>query len=201
MLEALKMCLKIKNIIWKENKMIFYIIKRRDGSVDNNYFGAYLSKEMAQLALNVWGLGEMYDYGAELRFVDEVEIKSENIGRHILFCRFYRGYDYNYETGGIVDVSNDSCFAANLDQLKDAWLYQQCLNDMKCDTTNKFIQLSDGSIGHRDSYDSQNLFSYGDIFEGKWSLRVEKLRIYKGDTSHLQDHLRSLYNKYRLTIQ
>ena len=98
-------------------------------------------------------------------------------------------------------MSNDSCFAANLDQLKDARLYQQCLKDMKCDTTNKFIQLSDGSIGHRDSYDSQNLFSYGDIFEGKWSLRVEKLRIYKGDASHLQDHLRSLYNKYRLTIQ
>lgn len=37
--------------------------------------------------------------------------------------------------------------------------------------------------------------------EGKWSLVVEKLRIYKGDEAHLQDHLQSLYNKHHFTIQ
>jgi len=137
----------------------------------------------------------------ELKYVDTIDVKSARIGRHILFCRFYRGYDYNYGTGGMVDVSSDSGFAANLIDLKKTGLYRQCLSEVEQGDENKYLKLSDGSIGHRDDLFSQSLFSYGDIMEGKWSLVVEKLRIYKGDEAHLQDHLQSLYNKHHFTIQ
>lgn len=178
--------------------MVFYIVKRQDGSIDNHYFGAYMTKEMAQLAINVWE-EKMQD--TELKYVDTIDVKSARIGRHILFCRFYRGYDYNYGTGGMVDVSSDSGFAANLIDLKKTGLYRQCLSEVEQGDENKYLKLSDGSIGHRDDLFSQSLFSYGDIMEGKWSLVVEKLRIYKGDEAHLQDHLQSLYNKHHFTIQ
>ena len=178
--------------------MVFYIVKRQDGSIDSHYFGAYMTKEMAQLAINVWE-EKMQD--TELKYVDTIDVKSARIGRHILFCRFYRGYDYNYGTGGMVDVSSDSGFAANLIDLKKTGLYRQCLSEVEQGDENKYLKLSDGSIGHRDDLFSQSLFSYGDIMEGKWSLVVEKLRIYKGDEAHLQDHLQSLYNKHHFTIQ
>lgn len=178
--------------------MVFYIVKRQDGSIDNRYFGAYMTKEMAQLAINIW---EEKIWDTELKYVDTIDVKSSRIGRHILFCRFYRGYDYNYGKGGMVDISSDSGFAANLIDLKKTGLYRQCLSEIEQGDENKYLKLPDGSIGCRDDLFSQSLFYYGDIMEGKWSLVVEKLRIYKGDEAHLQDHLQSLYNKRHFTIQ
>lgn len=44
-------------------------------------------------------------------------------------------------------------------------------------------------MGWRDSCFNDDLFSYGDSFEGRWSIRVEKLRVYKGDEDGLKDFL------------
>ena len=169
---------------------IYYVkrndYKRRNVSLIVPYLGAYVDEKMANMAIALyWAL--VRDIDTDL-FVESSDIKEYPVKRHVYYMDIYNGYDYDYSDGSTFDRTVHSEIYPNLHALKESSIYQQHLKLKKNFDPNDFIELPDGSMGWRDSC-FDDLFSYGDCFEGKWSIRIEKLRVYKGDEDGLKDFL------------
>ena len=151
--------------------------------------GAYLTEKAIHAALMEYANFHNMDY-IDYNIVP-CEIKDSYIGRNVLYMRDYRGFDYNIN-GHILDIASDIGVFPNINALKQTVTYQDRLKEVVNGDPDKYIQLPNGSIGCRDGCE---LFTYGDCFEQKWSLRVQKLRVYKGDERDIDRHIRSLYKR------
>lgn len=171
--------------------VIWYVTSASRSQYIIDGIGAYLTEKAANTALleylNFYGLFYTDDYN-----IIPCEIKDSYIGRNVLYMRDYRGYDYTIN-GDILDVASDIGVFPNLDALKQTVTYKDRLEEVINGDPDKYIQLPDGSIGCRDGCE---IFTYGDCFEQKWSLRVKRLRVYKGDERDIDRHIRSLYKRY-----
>ena len=171
--------------------MKIYYVKRNDYNRRNvslivPYLGAYVDEKMANIAIDLYRT--LVGYNDINLFVESSDIKEYPVKRHVYYMNIYSGYDYDYRNGGMFDRIVHSEIYPNLHALKESSIYQQHLKLKKNFDPNDFIELPDGSMGWRDSC-FDDLFSYGDCFEGKWSIRIEKLRVYKGDEDGLKDFL------------
>ena len=168
--------------------MKVYFIRKKvytsDGSIIFPYLGAYVDEKMANTAICLyWSLTGYIDTNL---FVESSDIQRYPVGRNVLYLNLYRGYDYDYYNGGIFDVNKDTGVYPNIKVAKQSQLYQSCLENSKNINPEEFIEHPDGSMGYRDSCLDDEFFSYGDVFEGKWVIRVKKLRVYKGDEDGLK---------------
>lgn len=159
--------------------------------------GAYLSYTAATIAVREYM--KQHEIEDDTYMVECSEIEDFLIGRNVLYMRLYRGYDYDYDTGRIQDMTSHIGVYPNLTTLQNTKLYQDCLEELKKGDPDDFLQLTDGSIGHRDSSYNDDLFFYGDCYEHKWSLCVERLRVYKGDEDSIKYHIRSLKERAKRT--
>ena len=169
---------------------VYYI--RRDCYTGNGnmifpYLGAYIDEKMARRAINLY-LALLGDIEPDL-FVESAGMGGYPVGKHVYYMDLYCGYDYDYSNGRTFDLTTHSRIYPNLHTLKESPFYQDHLKLKKNISPSDFIELPDGSMGWRDSCFNDDLFSYGDSFEGRWSIRVEKLRVYKGDEDGLKDFL------------
>lgn len=143
-----------------------------------NEIGAYMSFQAAKIAIEEYMklYGKEYSYG-----IDSSEMDESLIGNEVLYMRLYQGYDYNYNTGTILSMCSYVGLYPNLETLQNTKLYKDYLENMKSGNPDDFLQLPDGSFGYRDTVCKNDLYSDGDVFEDKFSLHVEKLRLYRGE--------------------
>lgn len=152
--------------------------------------GAYMSYEAAKIAIEEYInlYGKQYSYA-----IESSEMEGSLIGDEVLYMRLYRGYDYNYDTGTILNICSYVGLYPNLETLQNTKLYKDYLENMKSGNPDDFLQLPDGSFGYRDTVCKNDLYSDGDVFEDKFSLHVEKLRLYRGeDREGIIRHIRSI---------
>ena len=170
---------------------VYFIRKEVSASVDGAiifpYLGAYVDEKMANIAICLYQ-SLMGNIDTDL-FVESSDMQGYPVGRNVLYLNLYQGYDYNYEYGGMFDVNKDIGVFPNIKAAKQSQLYQSCLKNSKNIDPEEFIERPDGSMGYRDSCFDDEFFSYGDVFEGKWVIRVKKLRVYKGDEDGLKDFI------------
>ena len=155
-----------------------------------NEIGAYMSLEAAKIAIEEYMklYGKEYSYG-----IDSSEIEESLLGEEVLYMRLYQGYNYNYNTGTILNMYSYIGIYPNLETLQSTKLYMDYLEEMKRGDPNDFLQFSDGSFGYRDAVYRNDLYNYGDHLESKFALHVEKLRLYKGeDRDGIIRHIRSI---------
>lgn len=152
--------------------------------------GAYMSYEAVKIAIEEYI--NLYDKQYSYT-IESSEMEGSLIGDEVLYMRLYQGYDYNYDTGTILDICSYVGLYPNLETLQNTKLYKDYLEKMKSGNPDDFLQLPDGSFGYRDTVCKNDLYSDGDCFEDKFSLHVEKLRLYRGeDREGIRRHILSI---------
>lgn len=152
--------------------------------------GAYMSYEAAKIAIEEYInlYGKQYSY-----IIESSEMEGSLIGDEVLYMRLYQGYDHNYNTGTILSMCSYVGLYPNLETLQNTKLYKDYLEKMKSGNPDDFLQLPDGSFGYRDTVCKNDLYSDGDHLEDKFSLHVEKLRLYRGEDRYgIIRHIRQI---------
>lgn len=179
--------------------MKVYYVRRNavgNGNLIIPYLGAYLDEQMANKAICLY-CSLVGNIDTDL-YVESSEMRDFPVGRYVCYMDIYNGYTYDYGNGRMYDITVHSGIYPNLNALKESSVYQKHLEMKKNISPSDFLELPDGSFGWKDPCFDDDLFSYGDCFEGKWSIRVEKLRVYKGDedglTAFLMNRSKKLSN-------
>lgn len=152
--------------------------------------GAYMSYETAKIAIEEYInlYGNRYSYS-----IESSEMEDSLIGDEVLYMILYRGYDYKYDTDSILRICSYVGVYPNLDTLQNTKLYKSYLEEMKRGDPDDFLLLPNGSFGYRDTVCRNDLYNYGDYFEDKFALHVEKLRLYRGeDREGIRRHILSI---------
>lgn len=152
--------------------------------------GAYMSYEAAKIAIEEYInlYGKQYSYT-----IENSEMEGSLVGDEVFYMRLYQGYNYNYNTGNILSMCSYVGIYPNLETLQNTKLYKDYLEKMKSGNPDDFLQLPDGSFGYRDTVCKNDLYSDGDHLEDKFSLHVEKLRLYRGeDREGIRRHILSI---------
>lgn len=94
------------------------------------------------------------------------------VGRHVYYLHYYEEYGYNHYNGSIYDVSaNEGIFACK-DHCKQSDLWKECMHRISLKGRDDYLITDDG-IGCTDDCFKDSLF------ENKWSLKIEKIRLNK----------------------
>lgn len=155
-----------------------------------NEIGAYMSYEAAKIAIEEYInlYGKQYSY-----IIESSEMEGSLVGDEVFYMRLYQGYNYNYNTGNILSMCSYVGIYPNLETLQNTKLYKDYLEKMERGDPDDFLRLPDGSFGYRDAVCKNDLYGDGDYLEDKFSLHVEKLRLYKGEDRYsIICHIRSI---------
>ena len=155
-----------------------------------NEIGAYMSYEAAKIAIEEYInlYGKQYSY-----IIESSEMEGSLVGDEVFYMRLYQGYNYNYNTGNILSMCSYVGIYPNLETLQNTKLYKNYLEKMESGNPDDFLQLPYGSFGYRDTVCKNDLYSDGDYLEDKFSLHVEKLRLYRGEDRYgIICHIRSI---------
>lgn len=160
--------------------------------------GAYMDLYTAKLAKDVALIVYLYknnEYPAEKLYVDTCEVEG-SVQRLMYYFTIYTGFDYNFSTGSIRDITifNGYLYSC-MESLKDSPLYIKYRKLMEREDSEKYyIKLPDGSFGSRDEVLEDSLFSYGDVMEGKFSVKVHKIKLYKDSIDDIDVLFNRIYN-------
>lgn len=170
---------------------IYYFTTISNPSKIVKKLGAYTDYDMASDALDLYNryVNGCYDYNV---IIESKEIAGY-VGRHVLYMDLYRGYDYTVDNR-MIDLRNHIGVYANLKSLQNTGIYKEYYDIISKGNPDDYIVMKNGSIGCKDDL-FDGLYLFGDCFDQKWSICIEKIRVYHGDKDHLKDFVSKLFTK------
>ena len=166
-----------------------YFIRTRKTNKIYASAGAYTSLPTAKLALGLINKVYARKYNECIDdndlYIDTCEVDG-TISRLMYYFTVYTGFDYS--AGGIhdVDTFNGHIYSC-MESLKNSPLYKLYMDKVLSGSPDDYIIKDDGSFGNRDGFDNIYLFRFGDIMEGKFSVNVGKIRVFKGAICNKKD--------------
>ena len=148
--------------------MKLYIIKNDDGEIFNDSI-AFIDRDLAfsySATLNNF-------QGSSYSCVNEIDIDFDKVGKYLYYIRAYFGFNYSFhKSPGIYDVINTSTFYPYKEMAKSDRLWECAVAKAATESVN----IHENSICSSDYGEDWN---YGDCMEGKFNLKILKVKVNK----------------------